>query len=81
MRYFNVAGADPKMRSGLISKKATHLIKIASEVLTGKRKKITILYQKTRDGRVKTFLEKQGFNYKSKPFTSLKKCELGNSSV
>ena len=29
-----------------------------------KRKKITILYQKTRDGRVKTFLEKQGFNVK-----------------
>jgi len=28
------------------------------------RKKITILYQKTRDGRVKTFLEKQGFNVK-----------------
>lgn len=28
------------------------------------RKKITILYQKTRDGRVKKFLEKQGFNVK-----------------
>jgi UDP-glucose 4-epimerase len=38
LRYFNVAGADPKMRSGLISKKATHLIKIASEVAVGKRK-------------------------------------------
>ena len=42
LRYFNVAGADPKMRSGLISKKATHLIKIASEVAVGKRNKITI---------------------------------------
>ena len=42
LRYFNVAGADPKMRSGLISKKATHLIKIASEVAVGKRKDITI---------------------------------------
>ena len=42
LRYFNVAGADPKLRSGLISKKSTHLIKIASEVATGKRKKITI---------------------------------------
>ena len=42
LRYFNVAGADPKMRSGLISKKATHLIKIASEVVVGKRDKITI---------------------------------------
>ena len=41
-RYFNVAGADPKMRSGLISKTATHLIKIASEVAVGKRKKMTI---------------------------------------
>jgi UDP-glucose 4-epimerase len=42
LRYFNVAGADPQMRSGLISKKATHLIKIASEVAIGKRDKIII---------------------------------------
>ena len=42
LRYFNVAGSDPKMRSGLISKNATHLIKIASEVVVGKRDKITI---------------------------------------
>ena len=42
LRYFNVAGADPKMRSGLISKNATHLIKIASEVATGKKQKINI---------------------------------------
>jgi len=42
LRYFNVAGADPKMRSGLISKKATHLIKIASEAAVGKRDLITI---------------------------------------
>ena len=27
LRYFNVAGADKKMRSGLISKYSTHLIK------------------------------------------------------
>ena len=42
LRYFNVAGADQQMRSGLISKKATHLIKIASEVAVGKRNNITI---------------------------------------
>lgn len=42
LRYFNVAGSDPKMRSGLISKKATHLIKVASEVVVGKRDKIII---------------------------------------
>ena len=42
LRYFNVAGADPKMRTGLVSKKTTHLIKIASEVAVGKRDKITI---------------------------------------
>ena len=42
LRYFNVAGADEQMRSGLISKKATHLIKIASEVAVGKRDSITI---------------------------------------
>lgn len=42
LRYFNVAGSDPKMRSGLVSKKATHLIKVASEVVVGKRDKIII---------------------------------------
>ena len=39
LRYFNVAGADKKMRTGLISKYSTHLIKIISEVITKKRKK------------------------------------------
>tara|TARA_Y100001936_G_scaffold164929_1_gene161034 strand:- start:317 stop:1300 length:984 start_codon:yes stop_codon:yes gene_type:complete len=42
LRYFNVAGADKKMRSGLISKKSTHLIKILSEVIVGKRDHIEI---------------------------------------
>ena len=42
LRYFNVAGADSKMRSGEISKKSTHLIKIASEVAVGRKEKITI---------------------------------------
>jgi len=37
LRYFNVAGADPGMRSGLIKKNPTHLIKIASEAAIGKR--------------------------------------------
>ena len=38
LRYFNVAGADEKLRSGLISKYSTHLIKIASEVATKKKR-------------------------------------------
>ena len=42
LRYFNVAGADEKMRTGLISKDSTHLIKVASEVAVGKRDKIII---------------------------------------
>ncbi len=42
LRYFNVAGADPKLRSGLISNDPTHLIKILSEVAVGKREKISI---------------------------------------
>ena len=42
LRYFNVAGADKKLRTGLISKKSTHLIKIASEVAVGKRSELTI---------------------------------------
>ena len=42
LRYFNVAGADPKLRSGLISKNTTHLIKIISEVAVGERDKVII---------------------------------------
>ena len=42
LRYFNVAGADKKLRSGLVSKHSTHLIKIACEVAVGKRKKLII---------------------------------------
>jgi len=37
LRYFNVAGADPKSRSGQSSAKATHLIKVASETALGMR--------------------------------------------
>jgi len=42
LRYFNVAGADPKGRSGQSSKVATHLIKIAAQVVTGKRDHIDV---------------------------------------
>lgn len=42
LRYFNVAGADPAGRSGQVSKTATHLIKIAAEVVTGKRDHISV---------------------------------------
>ncbi len=37
LRYFNVAGADPQLRTGQSTPNATHLIKIASEVAAGKR--------------------------------------------
>ena len=42
LRYFNVAGADERLRSGLISKFSSHLIKRACEVAVGKREKLTI---------------------------------------
>lgn len=42
LRYFNVAGSDEKLRSGLISKHSSHLIKIACEVAVGKREKLII---------------------------------------
>lgn len=43
LRYFNVAGADPKGRSGQISPKSTHLIKLASEAMVGvKRRSLSI---------------------------------------
>jgi len=38
LRYFNVAGADPESRAGQSTPKATHLIKVACEAATGKRK-------------------------------------------
>ena len=41
LRYFNVAGADPLMRTGLISKEPTHLIKIATVYLVFKASKAT----------------------------------------
>jgi UDP-glucose 4-epimerase len=37
LRYFNVAGADPKGRSGQSTPHATHLIKVACEAALGKR--------------------------------------------
>ncbi|ODT32154.1 MAG: UDP-glucose 4-epimerase GalE [Kaistia sp. SCN 65-12] len=37
LRYFNVAGADPKGRAGQSTPGATHLIKVACETALGKR--------------------------------------------
>jgi UDP-glucose 4-epimerase len=37
LRYFNVAGADPKGRSGQSTPNATHLIKVAAQTALGKR--------------------------------------------
>jgi UDP-glucose 4-epimerase len=42
LRYFNVAGADPKGRVGLSTVGATHLLKIAVEAATGQRAKIDV---------------------------------------
>jgi UDP-glucose 4-epimerase len=42
MRYFNVAGADPKARIGLATVGATHLLKIAVEAATGQRAKVDV---------------------------------------
>ncbi len=42
LRYFNVAGADPRRRGGQSSKGATHLIKVAVETALGLRPKIEV---------------------------------------
>jgi len=42
LRYFNVAGADPRGRTGLSTVGATHLLKIAVEAATGQRAKIDV---------------------------------------
>ncbi len=45
LRYFNVAGADPRGRSGQSTVGATHLIKIAVEAATGKRAAVSVFGQ------------------------------------
>ena len=42
LRYFNVAGADPLLRTGQSTKGATHLIKVAVETALGKRAKMEV---------------------------------------
>ncbi|QAY77117.1 UDP-glucose 4-epimerase GalE [Sphingosinicella sp. BN140058] len=42
LRYFNVAGADPKGRSGQSTAGATHLIKVAVEATIGKRSHVSV---------------------------------------
>ncbi len=42
LRYFNVSGADPDGQIGQSFPEATHLIKVASEVASGKRELIKI---------------------------------------
>src|SRR5208282_4081879 len=42
LRYFNVAGADPQMRTGQSTRGATHLIKVAVETALGKRAGIDV---------------------------------------
>ncbi len=42
LRYFNVAGADPKGRTGQSTRGATHLIKVAAEAELGKRPEISV---------------------------------------
>jgi UDP-glucose 4-epimerase len=42
LRYFNVAGADPKGRSGQSTANATHLIKVASQAALGQRPRLEV---------------------------------------
>jgi len=42
LRYFNVAGADPRGRAGQSTKAATQLIKVAVEAALGRRTKIEV---------------------------------------
>jgi UDP-glucose 4-epimerase len=42
LRYFNVAGADPQLRTGLASRNATHLLKVAVEAALGERPRIDV---------------------------------------
>jgi len=42
LRYFNVAGSDPKLRTGQSTKGATHLIKVVAEAALGKRPHVDV---------------------------------------
>ena len=42
LRYFNVAGADPRLRTGQSTHGATHLIKVAAEAAVGARPKVEV---------------------------------------
>jgi UDP-glucose 4-epimerase len=42
LRYFNVAGADPRGRSGQSTRQATHLIKVATQAALGERSHLDI---------------------------------------
>jgi UDP-glucose 4-epimerase len=42
LRYFNVAGADPKLRTGQATPQATHLIKVTAETVLGRREKLSV---------------------------------------
>ena len=42
LRYFNVAGADPDLRTGQSTQNASHLIKAAVETATGKRRRMDV---------------------------------------
>ncbi|NOU03686.1 MAG: UDP-glucose 4-epimerase GalE [Novosphingobium sp.] len=42
LRYFNVAGADPRARTGQSTAGATHLIKVAVEAALGKRETVEV---------------------------------------
>ena len=52
LRYFNVAGADPKQRTGQATPAATHLIKVGVETALGMRPKLEVYGTDypTRDG-------------------------------
>ena len=42
LRYFNVAGSDPRGRTGQSTRGATHLVKVAVEAALGKRSRIEV---------------------------------------
>jgi UDP-glucose 4-epimerase len=42
LRYFNVAGADPQLRTGQSTPTATHLVKVAAQAVLGLREKMDV---------------------------------------
>lgn len=81
LRYFNVAGADPKSRTGQSTPNATHLVKVAAQTALGRRPELTVFGSdyETPDGTcIRDFIHVS--DLADAHIAALKHLEAGNAS-